>query len=76
MKANFIQKVLYKKKKTTKTLDRHSHLCMCIHPNIHTQSILHHYNYTYLQLHYLNYFTIYQNEKSQLEKQIKMDETK
>lgn len=75
MKANFIQKVLYKKKKKQPWPGIAIYV-MCIHPNIHTQSILHHYNYTYLQLHYLNYFTIYQNEKSQLEKQIKMDETK
>lgn len=39
------------------------------HKHRYTQSILHHFKYTYLQIHYLNYFTIYQNER-QLEKQI------
>lgn len=50
---------------------------VCTHTNTHTHtpSILHHRNYTYLHIHYLNYFTIYQNER-QLEKQIKMDENK
>lgn len=48
-------------------------MCVYTQTHIHTQSTLHYFKYTYLQIHYLNYFTIYQNEK-QLEKQIKMDE--
>lgn len=47
---------------------------MCIHTNTHTHSTVHYFKYTYLQIHYLNYFTIYQNEERQLEKQIKTDE--
>lgn len=64
-KQTLYQKFYTDKKKS---LARQSHLCV----RRYTHSILHHWNYTYVHVHYLNYFTIYQDER-QLEEQIKMD---